>query len=157
MKKWILFVFIIVISVIWIGFDTYKYANEYHQQRSEQARMRAKEIESSLAVTEITFYNGNQPYTIIYGEDADQKEMIICVPASADHEVLVLDPSKGITAEQAVSILKEDRQPVSIKSVNLGVEQNIPIWEIIYINQQNRYTYYYLTFKDGEFIKRYTL
>ncbi|WP_456278577.1 PepSY domain-containing protein [Bacillus sp. AK128] len=156
MKKWIALLIVIFIIVIWTSIDTYRTANLYRTEQGDQAINVAKEQEPDLEITDITFYNGNQSYTIIYGR-IGEKTQIFCVPTDEKGEVIIIDPKNGISAEEAVNLLTEERNPSSIQSVNLGIEQNVPIWEIIYLDQNNRYTYYYVTFEDGEFIKRYTL
>ncbi|MBM7661285.1 uncharacterized protein YpmB [Bacillus mesophilus] len=156
MKKWIALIIVLLIIVGWTSIDTYRSANQYRTQQGEEAIQIAKEKEPDLEVNNISFYNGNQSYAILYGE-VDGESQIHCVPTNGKGEIIVVDPTKGISADEAVQLLTEERNPLSIKSVNLGIEQDVPIWEIIYLDQKNRYSYYYVTFKDGEFIKRYTL
>jgi uncharacterized protein YpmB len=156
MKKWITLFIVLLIIVIWTSIDTYRSANQYRTQQGEEAIQIAKEQEPDLVVNDISFYNGNQSYTILYGR-VDGENQIHCVPTNGKDEIIVVDPTIGISADEAVKKLKEERNPLAIKSVNLGIEQEVPIWEIIYLDQKNRYSYYYVTFKDGEFIKRYTL
>ena len=42
-------------------------------------------------------------------------------------------------------------KPKQIVKVKLGAENDIPLWEITYIDQEDRYTYYYLEFQNGEY------
>ncbi|WP_246942122.1 hypothetical protein [Bacillus pinisoli] len=156
MRKWIVFLIVIIIISVWTTIDTYRSAHTYRNQITEKATATVKKQEPGLSVNEVSFYNGTKAYTIIYGT-VDEQEQIFCVPSEQEDEIIVVNPKKGITANEAINILKNDRNPVEIKSINLGIEQNVPIWEIIYVDQKNRYSYYYVTFKDGEFIKRYTL
>ena len=41
--------------------------------------------------------------------------------------------------------------------VKLGFENDVPLWEVTYIDDDNRYSYYYLEFKDGKFLRRYSI
>lgn len=156
MKKWIFLALITLGVVIWFGVHTYQNAFEYRNTQSLKAIEKAKEEVPDFEVNDVTYFNGNESYTIIYGK-VDEKDHIVCVPNNSKLDIIEVNPVKGITAQEAVGILKEKRNPKDIKAVNLGVEQNVPIWEIIYLDEQNRYSYYYVTFKDGQFIKRYTL
>ncbi|MFP3393521.1 peptidase M4, partial [Brevibacillus sp. SIMBA_076] len=48
-------------------------------------------------------------------------------------------------------------KPKEILKAKLGFENNIPLWEVTYIDDDNRYSYYYLEFKDGNFLRRYSI
>jgi uncharacterized protein YpmB len=158
MKKWIIFGFVGAILIIWLGIDTYQHANKFRDAQTEKAIELAQKEEPSLEVSNVTYYNGNDSYTILYGVVGNQKEeQIISIPTNSKKGIIKVDPSNGITADEAVSIVKRERNPTLIKSVNFGIEQDVPIWEVVYIDEKDRYSYYYVTFKDGQFIKRYTL
>ena len=56
------------------------------------------------------------------------------------------------TIEQVGDESKEPKsKPKEILKVKLGVENNIPLWEVTYIDDDNRYSYYNLAFQDGQF------
>jgi uncharacterized protein YpmB len=156
MKKWMAFFFVFLIIIIWVGIDSYQHAHDYRDMQSKKAVQVAMQTEPQLKITDVSFYNGNKSYTIIYGM-IDQQKRMVCVPTDRKDDVIMIDPTKGISADQAIDKLLQDRNPSVIKSVNIGIEQNVPIWEIVYLDKENRYSYYYVTFKDGQFIKRYTL
>jgi uncharacterized protein YpmB len=155
-KKWLIFGSVFIILLVWLSMDTYKYAFDYKDHQKEKAIELATKKLPAFEVLDVSFYNGNESYTILYGIE-ENKEQIVCVPIESKLEIITIDPSNGITAEDAIQIVQRERNPVAIKSVNLGIEQNVPIWEIIYVDENNRYSYYYVRFQDGEFIKRYTL
>jgi uncharacterized protein YpmB len=155
--KWLIISLVLFTLTIWLCIDTYQHAFKYRDIQKEKAIQLAKKDEPSLEVMNVYYYNGNDSYTIIYGMVDQNKEKVICVPDDNKLDIISVYPSNGITAEEAIQIVQMERNPMSIKSVNLGIEQNVPIWEVIYLDEQNRYSYYYVTFKDGQFIKRYTL
>jgi uncharacterized protein YpmB len=157
MKKYVLMFIIVVLLLIWQSIYTYQRAVEYQNQQHNSAIRIAKEIDEIVEVKRVTTYNGKQSYSVVYGIREDNTERIICVPNQKDNQIITIDPAEGITEEEAVEIVIADRNPAEIKSVTIGIEQNVPIWEVIYLDEQNRYSYYYITFKDGQFIKRYTL
>lgn len=75
-------------------------------------------------------------------------------------ETIVRKKSEGIsekealqrTIEQVGDDSKEHKsKPKEILKIKLGFENNIPLWEVTYIDDENRYSYYYLAFKDGQF------
>ncbi|MFD1738516.1 PepSY domain-containing protein [Bacillus salitolerans] len=157
MKKWIVVLLCILIIVIWQSIFTYKSAQDYLTNQHKKAISAAKGVESIMEVTDISTYHGTSSYSIIYSILSDDSERIICVPNKDNLEIITIDPEEGISKEEAIEIVRNNRNPLSILSVTIGVEQNVPIWEITYLDQQERYSYYYVTFKDGTFIKRYSL
>lgn len=66
-------------------------------------------------------------------------------------EIVTRFKRDGITESEALTILKSERDPQEIRSVKLGLEDNIPIWEIIYIDSDNRLTYHKLYFENGKY------
>ncbi|MGQ0439631.1 DUF5590 domain-containing protein, partial [Bacillus sp. B-TM1] len=38
-----------------------------------------------------------------------------------------------------------------------GAQNDIPLWEITYIDQEDRYTYYYLEFQNGVYAGHYSI
>ncbi len=156
MKKWLLLFFIFILFLISVGINTYHHAFNYQKSQSNKAILVALETEPDLEVSKVTFYNGNSSYSLFHGE-INNNNRIVCVPNDSMDEVIIFNPENGITAEDAIEILQREQNPLEVKSVTLGIEQNSPIWEIVYLDQKNRYSYYYVTFKDGQFIKRYTL
>ncbi len=62
------------------------------------------------------------------------------------------------TIEQVGNESKESKsKPKEIMKVKLGFENDVPLWEVTYIDDDNRYSYYYLEFKDGKFLRRYSI
>jgi uncharacterized protein YpmB len=49
-----------------------------------------------------------------------------------------------------------DRKPSEVLSVSLAMENDIPLWEIKFKDQNDRYNLYYIKFEDGEYYQRIT-
>jgi uncharacterized protein YpmB len=70
--------------------------------------------------------------------------------------VIVKKIKSGVSKQEAIAKLKAERNPKEIISAKLGMEKGVPLWELTYIDDDNRYSFYYLSFKDGTFLKRYS-
>lgn len=50
---------------------------------------------------------------------------------------------------------QEKLNPQKIISVKLGMEKNVPLWEVTYLDESERFNYDYYDFKTGEWLKYY--
>lgn len=71
--------------------------------------------------------------------------------------MLVKKQSSGITKDEALKKVNKEYSPVEIISVRLGMDEEIPIWEVKYKDKSDRYTFDYVNFYDGEIIKHMAL
>lgn len=67
------------------------------------------------------------------------------------------EKSEGISEKKAIQIVASERKPKEFVKVKLGAENDVPLWEITYIDQEGRYTYYYLEFQDGKYAGYYSI
>jgi uncharacterized protein YpmB len=151
MKKWIIgIVIIVLVCVIWIGNSIYQAALEPLQKAEEKANETALEETAIKTIDESYTYFGTNTYQVVLGKTDKDKKMIAWVPED-EGEIITRFQSDGITEKEAVSIVKEERSPKEIRSIKLGIEDNIPIWEIIYIGSDDRLTYHKLYFETGKY------
>jgi uncharacterized protein YpmB len=104
-----------------------------------------------------TFY-GHRKYHVLSGTNAQNKKVYVWIPQTKKNEsVIVKKQSSGITKEQAITNVNKEYDPVEIVSVKLGMDEEIPIWEVKYKSQSGRFTYDYVDFNNGEVIKHMAL
>ena len=106
----------------------------------------------------VDYYNGKSAYIVVQGTDEKGEQLIVWVPEKKGY--CSKEKSEGIsekeaiqrTIEQVGNESKESKsKPKEIMKVKLGFENDVPLWEVTYIDDDNRYSYYYLEFKDGKF------
>ena len=106
----------------------------------------------------VDYYNGKSAYIVVQG--TDEKENNLSFGCLRKRDTVVRKKSEGIsekeaiqrTIEQVGNESKESKsKPKEIMKVKLGFENDVPLWEVTYIDDDNRYSYYYLEFKDGKF------
>lgn len=156
MKKFLLLLILFIIVALVIK-GIYFYQSILDPLKSEQQQVLdfINEEYSIQAITGIDYFHGETAYHVI-SATIDGEEMIIWVPYTLD-QTTIRNINEGITEEGVRSIVQAELNPKNIVSIKLGMENNIPLYEVVYIDQENRYSFYYLTFKNGRFLKHFQL
>lgn len=159
MKKWFIGIVVVVCLVAgWQTHSIYKAAVNDVQADEKKASAKAKEDFNLNSVTSTQAYFGDHTFYVVEGTNNKNEDVIAWVPKSQKQKAVLKKVADGITKEQAIEIVQRDRDPKEIKSVRLGIENEKPLWEVTYIDQEEKHlTYYYLDFTSGEFMKRYSL
>lgn len=121
-----------------------------------KAQSKAEEIaleKTDLAhVEEFSLYNGTDSFYVVRGTDESGEKLIAWIPAENSEKIIVKKEEDGITKDEAIEKLFDEKTPDEIMTVKLGVENNIPLWEIYY-RSNNLINYYYIDFETGEWLK----
>ncbi|ANB57041.1 hypothetical protein GFC29_1445 [Anoxybacillus sp. B7M1] len=155
MKKWGILCFVVLCIFFWQAASVYHTAIGQKQSLMETARKRAIERVAFARIDQVYTYYGEKTYIVFMGDDRKGARKIVWVPEKSG-SIVVKDAKSGITQEEAIKKLTAERNPKKIVSAKLGMEKGVPLWELTYIDQNNRYSFYYLSFKDGTFLKRYS-
>lgn len=165
MKKWIFAIIIVIVASGIYGAYVYNKAMEKKIPNESKSVEIAKEKAKLTKVKSVDYYNGKSTYTVVQGVDEKGEQIIVWVPDKKGN-VLVKKKSEGISEKEALQRLAEQAtgkgdkskpKPKQIVKVKLGAENDIPLWEITYIDQEDRYTYYYLEFQNGEYAAHYSI
>ncbi|MFV8828333.1 DUF5590 domain-containing protein [Alkalihalobacterium sp. APHAB7] len=158
MKKWVITI-VCALLIAAIGMSIYFYQN----MRSPITEQEQLAIERALNETEIgiiedvSFYHGTQPYVVIKGQQEDGETDLIAWVGQEAESIVVKPAKNGLTEEEVRQFAVSELAPKRLLAVRLGLENRLPIYEITYIDQNDRYSFYYITFEDGTFVKRYSL
>ncbi|MCI0765763.1 DUF5590 domain-containing protein [Bacillus sp. TL12] len=156
MKKWIFAIIIVIVAIGLYGVHVYNATMEKKIPKKSKVVEIAKEKAKLTKVKNVEYYNGKSSYTVVQGVDEKGEKIIVWVPEKKG-DVLVKKQSEGISEKDALQIVTKEQKPKQFLKVKLGAENNVPLWEVTYIDDENRYTYYYLAFQDGKFLKRYSI
>ncbi|MDH4421062.1 MULTISPECIES: DUF5590 domain-containing protein [Bacillus] len=165
MKKWIFAIIIVIVASGIYGAYVYNKTMEKKIPKESKSVEIAKEKAKLTKVKSVDYYNGKSSYTVVQGTDEKGEPIIVWVPDKKGN-VLVKKKSEGISEKEALQKLAEQAtgkgdepkpKPKQIVKVKLGAENDIPLWEITYIDQEDRYTYYYLEFQNGEYAAHYSI
>jgi uncharacterized protein YpmB len=154
MKKWI--TMIITAAVILTGIASillYNSARGPVEKEFAEASKRVLNETDMKTIEKTTIYHGTKSYTVFTGEDNNGVKKVAFVPEK-NGEIIVRKWADGISKEQAINKLKDEKQPEKILSVRLGHESVGPVWEITYLDNQKNLNYFYLLFSNGEWWKK---
>jgi uncharacterized protein YpmB len=113
----------------------------------------AKEKVELSEVEDFHIYHGTETVSVLEGKNKKGENIIVWIPEKS--KKVIWDKRKnGISKEDAVQRLLEEKSPKKIISVKLGMENSIPLWEIYYRSENNLINYYYVDFKTGEWLKK---
>ncbi|OQP03167.1 peptidase M4 [Geobacillus sp. 44B] len=155
MRKWTILLFIFLCLAIWQAVSVYQDALWPKQSMEAKALERAKEKVAFAQIDRIYTYHGEEAYIVFVGKTKKGKKYVVWVPEKKG-KIVIKRAESGITEAEAIAALKAERHPKKIISARLGMEKGVPLWELTYIDQYDRYSFYYVSFTDGTFLKRYS-
>lgn len=149
MKKWIILLIGVIVLILVFGFAIYSEILNSKTIGHDEAIARAKKDGYIEKAIETSSYHRKESFIVIKGINDEDETVFVFVPEEG--ELTVVKADDGITEKQARQLLRERVQYKRIMSVQLGIEDGSPLWEITYIDDKDRLTYYYLDFKTGEY------
>lgn len=168
MKKWLYIIPLLMIIIIWQA--SYIYHESMSFQKNDEKKAIAfaeKNIKVLSSITDTEYYHGRLAYTILYGTNEQNEDLIVWVPDSKKGKLITKKASEGWSKEKVKKYVIANQNPLKLIDVRLGAEvmkdnrtnrtETTPLWEVTYIDQEKRYTYYFMKFEDGSFVKRYSL
>lgn len=157
MKKWA-FISIFVILFITIQ-SIYLYHNASKPISKAQDRILkvVKENVKTNDILEVTFFNGDESYQVIRALDEHDEEIIIWVPEKKPNDVMIEKARNGLTEEQVKEYALSEFDIKKLQNIRIGMKHNIPVWEITFIDSNDRYSFYYLQFDGKTWIENYRL
>jgi len=153
MKKWIVFLVLFVIVIIGILIKVYFSSVEPVKAAEKKAVTLANKKVQISEVQDFHIYNGLETVNVIEGKNNKGEKIIVWIPDKSK-KVFVQKAKNGISKDEAVQKLLQEKNPKKIISVRLGMEKNIPLWEIYYRSENNLINYYYVHFETGEWLKK---
>ena len=154
MKKWIILTFtILLVIILWQAISIYQATISPLKDEKEYAGEIVKNNTEIQTIQAVDVYNGTNVYRIVRGINTENEELIAWLNEE-DEVVLLKKAEDGIKKEEVLQYLDTKRTPKKIISISLAMEKNIPLWEIKFTDDNDRYHFYYIKFSDGEFFQR---
>lgn len=152
---------LVIITSIWLFASIYNTARSQYNEGHQHSKEIALEKGKLTSIDTIDTYNGNIKYHIISGKNVNKEPVYAWIPLSKEQikdnsdldEVVIKKQSSGITKEEAVQAVKSEYNVKQLINVKLGMDEEIPIWEVKYKDQSDRYTFDFVHFSNGEIVK----
>lgn len=153
MKKFI--IISIIIAAVGISVASVIYMNAINpvKEAKQKAIQIAQDETALVEVDDFSLYHGQETFYIVKGKDNDGTSIYVWIPEK-EGRIIVRKQADGITEQEAINKLKEEKDPKEIISVRLGMEKGIPLWEIYYRSEGDLINYYYVDFKTGDWLKK---
>lgn len=152
-KKWLIFIAVVIVILAGYLVKVYLSAMEPIKAAEKTAVALADKKDYFREVQQFHLYHGTETVDVIEGTDKKGENIIAWIPEKSK-QVIIKKADSGLTQQQAVQKLEESVHPKKIVSVRLGMENNIPLWEIYYLSNNNLMNYYYIDFQTGEWLKK---
>ncbi|WP_241433083.1 DUF5590 domain-containing protein [Listeria cornellensis] len=152
--KWI-WISIAALVIVVAGFFTFFYSAQKPVRADEEKATERIAGKVDLKEQEDFYlYNGaNGVYYVLTGKNSKNKDIIVWVPKSKKGTVVVKYAKDGISKDEAIAKVKQEKNPVKILNVTLGMDKGVPIWEVSYLDKDNNLNYYDLDFETGEWYR----
>ena len=156
MKRWIIFisVFILSLSLVISLFVIWKAGQPFSDEKDKAEKL----VLSEKKLTEVTdseIYSGSNTYVTVRGNDVEGNGKAVFIPITgkdlAIEEVLLKD---GISKKQAMETVQSEFKVKEVLHTKLGWEQDNAVWEITFLNENDKLNYVYLLFDNGKWWKR---
>ncbi|MGB2991857.1 MAG: DUF5590 domain-containing protein [Paenisporosarcina sp.] len=156
MKRWIIFisVFILSLSLVISLFVIWKAGQPFSDEKdkAEQLVLSEKKLTD---VTDSEIYSGTNTYVTVSGNDVEGNGKAVFIPITgkdvAIEEVILKD---GISQKQAIEAVQNEFEVKEVLHTKLGWEQDNAVWEITFLNENDKLNYVYLSFETGKWWKR---
>ncbi|WP_163654113.1 DUF5590 domain-containing protein [Listeria sp. PSOL-1] len=151
---WILAIISVVILLLLAFFLYARSAERPVQEAKKEALARISGSVDLKDQGKFYLYTGiKSTYYVLTGKNKENKEIIIWVPKKKSDKIYVKYASDGISAQKARRIVEAAKKPKKILNVTLGMEGDLPLYEVSYLDKYNRLNYYDMTFRDGEWLR----
>ncbi|MFC4735861.1 DUF5590 domain-containing protein [Bacillus daqingensis] len=154
------------------------------EERQALAAEAAEEEYELQEIREIEYFHGAVSYQVIDAVDASGEDVYVFVedplpeeeeaaeeldeadneageqeePAEGEErDIIVLNKNDGIAQDEAVSIAASDADISRFISVKPGFISDTAVYEVRYRDSEGRFGYYYVSFEDGDYLRRYEL
>ncbi|MCR2820212.1 cell wall elongation regulator TseB-like domain-containing protein [Lederbergia panacisoli] len=154
MKKWIFILLPLIIITVSVYIYVYIEARQPLLKAEQYAEKRARAEANLVSNDEFFVYHGTKTYYVIIGNNQEGIETIVWIPEKKDEDIITKKVSEGISEKEAISKLVYEEEPKKILGTRLGMEKNLPVWELSYLDQNSKLNYYYIHFDTGKWWRK---
>ncbi|WP_347549881.1 DUF5590 domain-containing protein [Pseudalkalibacillus hwajinpoensis] len=153
---------VIIALFIWLGFSFYQSIMDLPDQLEDKATARAQSESAITNIDEVIQYHGtNDAYVVLRGNNSSNEELYVFVPED-DEPLVTKKTSEGVSSDTIKEKLTDRFSPEKIIAIKPGIEvnnekQQVLVWEATFIDKNDRYTFAYYYFSNGEYWRSRTI
>lgn len=152
MKKFLIGLIVLMSAIIVATVVVYRRSVAPHNQAKEEATAIANREANITTVEDFYWYNGSETYFTITGT-SDEGEELIAIIHQDSGEVTTLPVEETFSESEAIHQVVNEKSPERILQARIGIEDERPIWEVSYRNENGRIGYYLMSLENGEWIR----
>jgi uncharacterized protein YpmB len=156
LKKWFVFLFILLILVLFIGIALYISAQQdKHHEVNEKVAFIKDEM--NVTIEKMERFHGEQLYYVFTVKEEDNSAYYLFVDEENNIERIAFQDIE--LSKEEVPRAVRDRYPEirEIKRITPAYTEYEFTWEILASDKNNQLQYLYFKMEDGSFLKRYKL
>lgn len=155
MKKWIrIGIGLLIIFIVSVSFLLY-YSIQPLKMEEEKAFSIALEQSSLVEVKDFHWFRYEEEYYVVTGLNQDGEETIVWINAENREVTVEHKVSEGLSEEEVLEDFKDEWNMKEIIEMKLGYANKRPLWEITFIDEDNKYTFLQVSFLTGDWIRYY--
>ncbi|UFU01277.1 DUF5590 domain-containing protein [Radiobacillus kanasensis] len=157
--KWLPLVCFLILSLaIGYGIVIYNETMDNKTKGFEQSKQEALDQTALVSTDEVDRYHGEKFYHVVTGTTEDGERGFAFVPQGDEKKPVRLLLEKNImNEEEMMDQWMNTCSSCSFISLNMGVNGDTYLWEIKYIDDQDRYVFDYYNVMNGEKFGNYRL
>lgn len=154
MKKWMLFIvsFFIVVGVS-VFISIFLHLNGVTKDMQAKGEALAQKTPITK-VEEVDVYYGKDECIVVQGKDAKGNALMAWF---VKDKVEVDNMNRLVTKKSVIEALKKSKSNIKILHVTPGKEGDKKFWEVVFLDQNEKYNYYYIDMYTGKLISTYLL
>lgn len=154
MKQWIIFIagflsflaIVLTILILILG----------NKPFSDAENRAIAQVENDNLLSEVSrsyVYSNAQKSVTVIGKDSEGRLKAIFVPGSGQ-ELSEVELEGKVTAQEARGIALKDIEVKEVLHTKLGMENETAVWEVVFLTENDKLNYVYVSAADGSIWKR---
>lgn len=143
---------IILFLLIASSYTIFYRAQQPMIQAQKEAIVIAEKEANIQEVEDFYWYNGSETYFTVAGTDNKDEELYVIIKKSGG-STTILKTAEVVTESEAKSITQADKAPNDILEARLGIENEEPVWEVTYKNENGTIGYYLISALSGKWVR----
>lgn len=148
--RWTLITILILILVVW---SSVAIANHPKSAAQRQATQIARRYGHLTSTSNFYIFNREKTYYTVAGKTANGQQTLVIVPQNGG-DVRVVKQSRGITDQDAINKVKNDKHPKKVMKAAPGLFNGRIVWEVTYVNNHGSMCYDLISFKNGKYVQQ---
>lgn len=144
---------LIILLIFLLGWISYAVSNLPRAAARRQATGIARKYAGLRKENAFYIYNREKTYYTVAGKNNKNQQVLVIVPQKGGN-VRVVQQSKGITKNQALTKVWRQEKPKKVLKVAPGVFNDHVVWEVTYQNSRGNLCYDLLKFSNGQLVQQ---